>query len=117
MGNRAFPGLHPAKERLERQIHSHGHVLQHLAMHSGQHGLLLFEIGQVGLLGIEANGNGGLFPVELALLQQRVVGPAAGIQRVAQACGLGFRGVDTVEERFAHRATLSWTNEWMRKPR
>jgi len=98
-----FACLHTAKERLEGQVHTFRHILQHLGMGLRQEGMLRFPLGQQAL-GFKVRDRAlFLFLGSFAHFQRLVVDSATGVKGLLQGSRLGFCREEAVFHGFSHR--------------
>ena len=80
--------LAPAEERLESQVYSDSHILQHLGVYLPECGVLFLEGRKSGVEVVQREGSMALLPLVLALCEQMVVEPAALLKYVTHLSGL-----------------------------
>src|SRR5258706_3140542 len=101
-------GFATAEESLEGEVDAHGHVLQHLRLHTGHRPTRGFERGQFALLVIQAYRLLPLFPGSAALGQQVVIQPAAFLKLLRQEALLLLGRIQAVLGRLSPASILSF---------
>ena len=85
---RTLTSLAPTEERLESQVNSDSHILQHLGVYLPECGVLSLEGREGSLEVVQREGSMALLPLVLALGKQMVVEPAALLEHTAHLGGL-----------------------------
>ena len=104
---RSLAGLAPTEERLESQVNSDSHILQHLGVHLPEWGVLSLEGREGSLEVVQREGSMALLPLVLTLCEQMVVEPTALLKYVTHLSGLLASRVKAVEECLTHTHNLA----------
>ena len=103
----SLASLAPAEVRLESQVYSGSHILQHLGVYLPECGVLFLEGRKGSVEVVQREGSMALLPLVLALGEQMVVEPAALLKHAAQVGGLLASGIEAVEECLTHTYNLA----------
>ena len=98
---------HSAKEGLEGQIDTHGHILQHLGMHILQSGMRCFQDREGCLLLIQRQRLPLLLIRMLAAGKQVIIEPATLFQGFVEPDNLLFCGENPILKHFKHSQILA----------
>ena len=103
----SLTSLAPTEERLESQVYSDSHILQHLGVYLPEWGVLFLEGRKGSLEVVQREGSMALLPLALTLSEQMVVEPAALLEHSAQMGDLLTSRVKAVEECLTHTHNLA----------